>query len=146
MKTFVSQKKSTYLCILKKNNLCFFSQHNSRKFTIRIMARSLCCAYTSWSNFAKWQKFYKLTCDSSACSWATMPYEASVSRNRGVLMWLPPSFTPSCSGMLRAEGWGGHLPPQILADQKAPPGSGGAPHYYLPPRIFDPWCIPENGY
>ena len=23
-------------------------------------------------------------------------------------------------------------PPQILADQKAPPGSGGAPHYYLP--------------
>ena len=30
------------------------------------------------------------------------------------------------------------------ADQKAPPGSGGAPHYYLPPRIFDPWCIPEE--
>ena len=21
-------------------------------------------------------------------------------------------------------------------------GSGGAPHYYLPPKIFDPWCIP----
>ena len=30
----------------------------------------------------------------------------------------------------------GQLPPQILADQKAPPGSGGAPHYYLPPQIF----------
>ena len=33
-------------------------------------------------------------------------------------------------------------PPQILADQKAPPGSGGAPHYYLNPRIFDPCCTP----
>ena len=26
---------------------------------------------------------------------------------------------------------GGQLPPKILADQKEPPGSGGAPHYYL---------------
>ena len=33
-------------------------------------------------------------------------------------------------------GRGGKLPPQILADQKGPPGSGGAPHYYLPPQIF----------
>ena len=41
-------------------------------------------------------------------------------------------------------GQGGQLP-QILADQKAPPGSGGAPHYYLPHRIFDPWCIPVYG-
>ena len=31
---------------------------------------------------------------------------------------------------------------KTLVDQKAPPGSGGAPHYYLPLRIFDPWCIP----
>ena len=44
--------------------------------------------------------------------------------------------------MHQGEGQVGQLPPQILADQKAPPGSGGAPHYYLPPRIFDPWCIP----
>ena len=25
---------------------------------------------------------------------------------------------------------------KILADQKAPPGSSGAPHYYMPPQIF----------
>ena len=44
-----------------------------------------------------------------------------------------------------SEGWvqGGQLPPQILADQMAPPGSGGAPHYYLPPQIFDPCCMPD---
>ena len=42
-------------------------------------------------------------------------------------------------------GQGGQLPPQILADQKAPPGSGGAPHYYLPPRIFDPCGTPAWG-
>ena len=40
--------------------------------------------------------FYELTCDSSACSWTTKSYEASVSRNRGVLMWLPTSFAPEC--------------------------------------------------
>ena len=40
----------------------------------------------------------------------------------------------------------GAAAPQILADQKAPPGSGGAPHYYLPPRIFDPCCIPDLKY
>ena len=39
---------------------------------------------------------------------------------------------------------GGQLPPHILADQKAPPGSGGTPHYYLTPRIFDPCCIPAK--
>ena len=44
--------------------------------------------------------------------------------------------------MHQGEGQGGQLPHPILADQKAPPGSGGAPHYYLPPWIFDPWCIP----
>ena len=42
------------------------------------------------------------------------------------------------------EGAGGQLPPQILVDQKALPGSGGAPHYYLPHRIFDPCCTPEK--
>ena len=31
---------------------------------------------------------------------------------------------------------GGQLLPQILADQKALPGSGGVPHYYLPSQIF----------
>ena len=36
----------------------------------------------------------------------------------------------------RKGGAGGQLPPQILEDQKALPGSGGAPHYYLPPQIF----------
>ena len=46
--------------------------------------------------------------------------------------------------MQQAGGPGGPRPPQILADQKAPPGSGGAPHYYRPPRIFDPCCIPVN--
>ena len=46
------------------------------------------------------------------------------------------------TGMHQGEGQVGQLPHPILADQKAPPGSGGAPHYYLPPRIFDPWCIP----
>ena len=34
--------------------------------------------------------------------------------------------------------------PKILADQMAQPGSGGAPHYYIPaPQIFDPCCMPE---
>ena len=47
-------------------------------------------------------------------------------------------------GMHQAGGQGGQLPAQILALQKAPPGSDGAPHYYLPPRIFDPWCILWN--
>ena len=36
--------------------------------------------------------------------------------------------------MSQAGGKGAQLPPpQILADQKASPGSGGALHYYLPP-------------
>ena len=56
------------------------------------------------------------------------------------------------SDMSEGEGHGVQLPyPQILADQKAPPDSGGAPHYYLPPGfltlaacldlkiIFDQW-------
>ena len=42
------------------------------------------------------------------------------------------------TGMHQGEGQVGQLPHQILADQKAPPGSGGAPHYYLPHQIFDP--------
>ena len=40
------------------------------------------------------------------------------------------------SGMLQGGRQGGQLPPQILADQKAPPARGGAPHYYLPPPDF----------
>ena len=41
------------------------------------------------------------------------------------------------AGMLEAGGqWGQLPPPQILADQKALPCSGHAPHYYLPPQIF----------
>ena len=51
-----------------------------------------------------------------------------------------PEYT--VAGMQQAGGPRGPRPPQILADQKEPPGSGGAPHYYRPPRIFDPCCIP----
>ena len=41
------------------------------------------------------------------------------------------------SSMSEGGGQGGQLPPQILAYQMAPPGSGSrAPHYYLPPQIF----------
>ena len=42
----------------------------------------------------------------------------------------------SISGMLEGGRQGMQMPPQILADQKAPPGSGGAPHYYLPTQIL----------
>ena len=52
-------------------------------------------------------------------------------------------FLTWISGMSEGEGQGGQLPPQILADQKAPPGSGGAPHYYLPPQIFRLCNMPE---
>ena len=40
--------------------------------------------------------------------------------------------------MAEAGGQGGPL-----AEYKAPPGSGGAPHYYLPTQIFRPCAIPE---
>ena len=33
-------------------------------------------------------------------------------------------------------GGQGRTLPLILADQKAPPGSGCAPHYYMPPPRF----------
>ena len=36
----------------------------------------------------------------------------------------------------------GQSPPQILAEKKAPTGSRGAPHYYLPTQIFRPCAIP----
>ena len=39
-------------------------------------------------------------------------------------------------------GQGGHMPPQILADQKAPPAAAAAPHYYVPPQIFRLWTMP----
>ena len=48
--------------------------------------------------------------------------------------------------MQQAGGQGGQLPPQILADQKAPPGGGGTPPHatLLPaPRIFDPCNTPD---
>ena len=42
-------------------------------------------------------------------------------------------------------GAGRAAAPQILADQKAPPCSGGAPHYYLPPRFLDfETCLPNR--
>ena len=45
--------------------------------------------------------------------------------------------------MCQRGGQGGHVPPQILADQKAPPAGGGAPHYCVPPKIFRRWHMPE---
>ena len=57
---------------------------------------------------------------------------------------LPAATNVIETGMQQAGGSGGPRPRQIFADQKAPPGSGGAPHYYRPPLIFDPWCIPEK--
>ena len=47
------------------------------------------------------------------------------------------------TGMLEAVGQGGRTLPQILANQKASPDSGGAPHYYLPPQIFRPCNMPD---
>ena len=41
---------------------------------------------------------------------------------------------------------GGQLPTQILADQKAPPGSGGALHYYLPTQIQEATYAPDTEY
>ena len=101
METFVSQKTSTYLCILKKNNLCFLFLNTIVESVPsgygEGVAEGVYAVPTPHGAILQnGKKFYELTCDSSACSWATMPYEASVSRNRGVLMWLPPSFTPSC--------------------------------------------------
>ena len=39
----------------------------------------------------------------------------------------------------------GAAAPQILADQKAPPGSCGMLHYYLPPQNFRLCNMPELG-
>ena len=47
------------------------------------------------------------------------------------------------TGVVEASRQGGLCPTQILAEQKAPPGSGGALHYYLPSQIFRPYAIPE---
>ena len=35
------------------------------------------------------------------------------------------------------------MPPHILAEYKAPPGSGGAPHYYLPPKFEEAIKAPD---
>ena len=48
------------------------------------------------------------------------------------------------TGMCQRGGQGGHVPPQILADQKAPPAGGGAPHYCVPPQIFRLWHMPAT--
>ena len=64
--------------------------------------------------------------------------------NIGILHHKKAKLRKHMTGMHQGGRPGGPLPPQILADQKAPPGSGGAPHYYLPPRIFDPCCIPAT--
>jgi hypothetical protein len=45
--------------------------------------------------------------------------------------------------MAEAGGGGGGGCTQILAEYKAPSGSSGAPHYYLPTQIFRPCAPPE---
>ena len=47
-------------------------------------------------------------------------------------------------GMCQRGRQGGHTLPQISADQKAPPGSGGVPHYYLPPQFEEAIKAPES--
>ena len=54
--------------------------------------------------------------------------------------WQAILFSP---GMLEGGRQGGQLPPQILADQKAPQGSGGTLHFYLPPQIFRLCNMPD---
>ena len=44
------------------------------------------------------------------------------------------SFEEWVEGCQKRGSRGGH--------KKAPPGSGGAPHYYLPTQIFRPCAIP----
>ena len=46
------------------------------------------------------------------------------------------------TGMAEAGGQGRRTPTQIFAEQKAPPGNGGAPHYFLPTQVFRPCTIP----
>ena len=49
-------------------------------------------------------------------------------------------------GVAEAGGQGGLTLTQILAEQKAPPGSSSStPHYYLPTQIFRPFAIPGTG-
>ena len=54
------------------------------------------------------------------------------------LMWLHVSGTSQNN---RATGMR-IIPTQILAEQKAPSGSGGTSHYYLPTQISRPCAIP----
>ena len=49
-------------------------------------------------------------------------------------------------GVAEARGQGRRTPTQILVEEKAPPGSGGTPQYYLPTQIFRPcWTVYKNG-
>ena len=54
-------------------------------------------------------------------------------------------WNPFCVRHVASGEAGGQMPPQILADQKAPPDSGGAQHYYSPPQIFKPCNMPVEG-
>ena len=46
--------------------------------------------------------------------------------------------------MVQRGGAGGaHAPPDFGISEGAA-GSGGAPHYYVPPQIFRLWTMPED--
>ena len=47
------------------------------------------------------------------------------------------------TGMCQRRGQGGHVPPQILAHQKAPPAAAARRHYCVPPQIFRLWHMPD---
>ena len=49
------------------------------------------------------------------------------------------------AGLSEAGGRGAAVP-QILEGQKAPPGNGSLPHYYLSPQIFRLCDMPEVYY
>ena len=61
-----------------------------------------------------------------------------------MLLHLSDDQPPFSLRHVGSRGAGGAAAPQILADQKAPPGSVGAPHYYMPPQIFRLWHVPET--
>ena len=45
-------------------------------------------------------------------------------------------------GMCQRGRQGGHMPLQILADQKAPPAAAARRHYFTSPQIFSLWDMP----